>query len=392
MKDLHMILPTFAPDFSGVCSTLFEMEGMVVIHDAGGCTGTFTGYDEPRWFDEKSCVFTSNLDDVEAVFGTDNILLDKIFAADEFLNRRFIALLGSPSPMVLGTDLNALAKIIRQKTGKMCISFNTKGTVFYDEGISMALLELARNFLPSGRPQIIPNSVNLIGATPLDLTNRHNIDVIKELLEENGFFVCSTWAMGSTLDEISNSLSAQCNIVLTASALKTARYLEKVYGMPYLAGSFSGVKGVRECLRQLEALLKGKEYRKYRPPEETGGRTLIVGEQLLANGIRQSLELDFNIGGVDVATFFNADPQYMRPGDCKEMDEDELLRRIRSGIYNRIVGDGLYRLFDAGLPGCRFVEIPHIAVSSRLSWESSVCPFGKSMLELVTCGEEEFYG
>ena len=392
MKNFHMILPTFAPDYSGVCSVLFELEGMVVIHDAGGCTGTFTGYDEPRWFDEKSCIFTSNLDDVEAVFGTDDILLDKITSAQKFLDRRFIALLGSPSPMVLGTDIEALSKIIQQKTGKKCISFNTKGMAFYDEGVSMALLALAKNFLPLKRPQIIPHSVNLIGATPLDLANRHNVNAIRKFLEESGFPVCSTWAMGSTLDEISNSLGAECNIALTASALKTARYLEHTYGMPYLTGSFSGVKGAEEGLRKLEALLTGKRYLRYTPPEQTGKRTLIVGEQLLANGIRQALELDLNKGGIDVVSFFNADPRYMRPGDCGGIDEEELTQRVRSGVYDLVIGDGLCRLFDTEQKHCRFVDIPHVAVSSRLGWGSSACPFGESLLALMQGGNEELCG
>lgn len=391
MKDFHMILPTFAPDYSGVCSTLFELEGLVVIHDAGGCTGTFTGYDEPRWFDEKSCVFTSGLDDVEAVFGTDHILLEKILSAQEALNRRFIALLGSPSPMVLGTDLEALSKIIEQKTGKKCLRFDTKGTLFYDEGISMALLALAGNFLPAKRPPIIPHSVNLIGATPLDLTNRYNIGVIRKLLEENGYSVRSTWAMGSTLDEISDCLSAQCNIVLTASALKTARYLENTYGMPYLAGSFSGVKGAWECLRELDVLIDGKKHSKYTPPGQAGGRTLIVGEQLLANGIRQALELDLNMGGIDVSTFFHADPRYMRPGDRGGIGEDELSEQIGSGAYDLVIGDGLYRLFDAK-EKCRFVEVPHVAVSSRLGWESPACPYGEGLLGLVQHENEELCG
>lgn len=50
MRGFYSILPTLSPDFSGVCSTpSFELGGILAIHDAGGCTGTYTGYDEPRW-------------------------------------------------------------------------------------------------------------------------------------------------------------------------------------------------------------------------------------------------------------------------------------------------------------------------------------------------------
>ena len=88
MRGFYSILPTLSPDFSGVCSTLFELGGILAIHDAGGCTGTYTGYDEPRWFDQRSRVFTSNLDDAEAVFGDDSIFLNKLLSADEWLDSK----------------------------------------------------------------------------------------------------------------------------------------------------------------------------------------------------------------------------------------------------------------------------------------------------------------
>ena len=54
------LLP-LSPDYSGVAAALYEFGGMTVIHDASGCTGNYTGYDEPRWYDEKSMVYYSRL-------------------------------------------------------------------------------------------------------------------------------------------------------------------------------------------------------------------------------------------------------------------------------------------------------------------------------------------
>ena len=142
MRGFYSILPTLSPDFSGVCSTLFELGGILAIHDAGGCTGTYTGYDEPRWFDQRSRVFTSNLDDAEAVFGDDSIFLNKLLSADEWLDSKFFALLGSPSPAVLGTDYRALAKLVENRTGKKAMSFPTKGTDFTIAAFQLALFEV----------------------------------------------------------------------------------------------------------------------------------------------------------------------------------------------------------------------------------------------------------
>ena len=57
MRGLRKYLTPFAPDQSGAVSVLFELGGIVVICDAGGCTGNVCGFDEPRWFEQKSAIF-----------------------------------------------------------------------------------------------------------------------------------------------------------------------------------------------------------------------------------------------------------------------------------------------------------------------------------------------
>lgn len=385
MRGLYSVLPTLSPDFSGVCSTLFELGGIVVIHDAGGCTGTYTGYDEPRWFDQRSRIFTSNLDDAEAVFGDDSILLDKVLSADGCLDGAFFALLGSPSPAVLGTDYDALARLVSRRTGKKAMSFSTKGTECYDRGVAAALLGLARTFLPEHRPEIRPRAVNLLGATPLDLTHRRNVDAVREILEEAGFPVQSVWAMGSSLEEISGSLAAGCNIALTASAVPTCRWLEERHQMPWLPGSFSGTAPVRHFLERLEAVTSGRPLPAEAPEgaRANGPRALVVGEQLLSNGVRACLEQDLGFGEVDVCTLFGAEPAFQRPGDQDHISESDLEDRIRAGGYDLVVGDALLRELDCPDSARPFVELPHVAVSSRLGWTSRICPFGPGFLRLV---------
>ncbi|MCH3907872.1 MAG: hypothetical protein LKE28_06410 [Sphaerochaeta sp.] len=61
MSTLSILLPPCSPDYSGVASVLYELGGMVVLHDASGCTGNYLGYDEPRWIDTRSLVYCSGL-------------------------------------------------------------------------------------------------------------------------------------------------------------------------------------------------------------------------------------------------------------------------------------------------------------------------------------------
>ena len=56
MRGLRKYLTPFAPDQSGAVSVLYEFGGIIVICDAGGCTGNICGFDEPRWFESKSAL------------------------------------------------------------------------------------------------------------------------------------------------------------------------------------------------------------------------------------------------------------------------------------------------------------------------------------------------
>ena len=45
VKGLHKIIYPFAPDQSGAAAVLYEMGGMIIVVDAGGCAGNICGFD-----------------------------------------------------------------------------------------------------------------------------------------------------------------------------------------------------------------------------------------------------------------------------------------------------------------------------------------------------------
>ena len=63
------MISTYAADVSGVCSALYEMGGMTVMHDASGCNSTYHTHDEPRWYDSESLVFISGLSEMSIARG-----------------------------------------------------------------------------------------------------------------------------------------------------------------------------------------------------------------------------------------------------------------------------------------------------------------------------------
>ena len=116
-KQTQKILSTYTADVSGVCSALFELGGMTVMHDASGCNSTYNTHDEPRWYDSDSLVFLSGLTEMEAILGDDQRLSADIVAAARELQPRFIAIAGSPIPALTGCDLPAIAASIEAETG-----------------------------------------------------------------------------------------------------------------------------------------------------------------------------------------------------------------------------------------------------------------------------------
>ena len=260
MKQTARIISTYSADVMGVCSALFELGGMTVMHDASGCNSTYTTHDEPRWYDMDSMVYISGISEMEAIMGDDEKLISDIVDAAEKLKPAFIAIAGTPIPTMTGFDFEAVAAVIEQRTGIPSFGFPTTGMNTYIHGASMALAGIAERFVDepdandtgNGTLQMSPRQimsvvdsccrkpngipVNILGLTPLDFSINGQDDSIVQWLENEGFEVVSKWAMGSSLDEIGSSAKADVNLVVSAAGLGAAKVLYERFGMPYAIG------------------------------------------------------------------------------------------------------------------------------------------------------------
>ena len=122
MRKLHMrqsyrIIPIYTADVSGVCSALYELGGMTVMHDPSGCNSTYNTHDEIRWYEQDSMIYISGLTEIDAVMGNDEKMICDIEVAAEELKPKFIALAGSPIPYMNGTDFPAIARMLEQDLG-----------------------------------------------------------------------------------------------------------------------------------------------------------------------------------------------------------------------------------------------------------------------------------
>ena len=288
MKRTNRILPVYAADISGVCSALYELGGMTVMHDASGCNSTYTTHDEPRWYSMDSMVYISALSELEAVMGDDDKLVRDIVDAARNLHPRFICLGGTPIPMMMGTDFKGLARMIEKETGIPTFGIATNGMHSYVQGAGEALRRIAERFCPpadelgkmaaekglTGKRDwenpgfgSILLRVNILGATPLDFSLTGNVSGIRKFLSRHGMETVGCWAMESSLDDMCLAGLADVNLVVSAVGLPAAMELERKYGTPYVIGA---PIGRRTALRLASLLRLGAVTRK--------DQTLFCGE------------------------------------------------------------------------------------------------------------------
>ena len=391
MNKLCIKLPPLTPDYSGVCSALYELGGMSIIHDASGCTGTYVGFDEPRWFDCQKPVFCSGLRELDAVLGNDDKLIQKIIKAAEDVNPEFITVLGSPVPMVIGTDFEGIATEIEERTGKVCFGFDTNGLHFYDEGVSRAYLKLAKTYVldqvegsPIGKN---PKGINILGATPIDFSINSNVQDIKDYLQELGYEIVSCWSMGSSLEAIKKTATASVNLVVSVSGLAVAKYLKKKYDMPYVIGLPIGKTGEEQlALKLKDSLISAEEQQDIAESKEvvcTGRKVLVIGEQICANAIREVLRNEYDMQNVDVATFFTLNKEIATKNDIHIENECHIIKILREGGYDVVIGDPLIKQLLPKENHVYYINVPHAGVSSRLYWKQSAQLMGEKINDIL---------
>lgn len=241
MRQSYRMIPIYTADVSGVCSALYELGGMTVMHDPSGCNSTYNTHDEIRWYDQDSLIFISGLTEIDAIMGNDRKFIDDIKHAVRELHPKFLALAGSPIPFMNGTDFPAIARVIETETGIPAFSVPTNGMHDYIYGAGIALEQIARRFVKKPARQekeaVFSRSVNLLGVTPLDFGPQENIETLKENLKKYGWNILATWAMGDDLETLQKSGKADVNLVVSAVGLRAAKFLWETYKIPYVIGT-----------------------------------------------------------------------------------------------------------------------------------------------------------
>ena len=370
MRIVKRVLSTYSADNFGVCSALYELGGLVVMHDASGCNSTYNTHDEPRWYNMDSLVFISGLTEKNAIFGNDDKLIsDLVTAAHEF-HPRFIAVCGGPLPHIIGTDFRAVAKAVERQCGIPTFGFQTNGMDSYISGAGQALEALV-SMMPERKDDTNTGSakVNILGVTPLDFSMNGSVEELRKLLERKGFKVGSTWAMGDDLDHLLKSADASVNLVVSAVGLRAAAAMEKKFGIPYVVGLPAGKKVTERIvdeLRRKAACDRGHiEYaaEPQNPEQCQNADILIIGEPVQSLAIRETLSVSFGTEHTRIISPMHGLPKEIISLGCEKVELEDKLREACASSKH-VIADPLYARL---LPNERdkFIFLPHVAYSGR---------------------------
>ena len=330
MRGLRKYLTPFAPDQSGAVSVLYELGGIVVVCDAGGCTGNICGFDEPRWHTTRSAVFSAGLRDMDAILGRDDKLVAELADAAHKIDANFAAVVGTPVPSVIGTDYRALRRMAERKCELPVITVDTTGMELYDVGASKAYVELFDRFATE-RLDVKQRSVLYLGANPLDMS------------------VAVPQNMSLSFNDIVRASAAEKNVVMAPSGLLAAKLLQRRFGTPY---SFASLEELQKA-SLVQAL----------PPVE-GKRALVVDQQVAAAALREEL-LALGASKVVCATWFMQVDELTQEGDVRLREEDDFEELVYQGSFDVLVGDPTLWRIVPQFAGA-MVDVPQFPVSGKM--------------------------
>ena len=412
MKQVSVTLSTYTADVSGGCSALYELGGMVVIHDPSGCNSTYNTHDEPRWYEMDSLIFISGLSQMDAIMGNDDKFIHDIVRAAKELQPRFIALVRTPIPLMTGTDFEGISRVIEKQTGIPVFYFPTSGMHTYVKGAGMAMETIARELVPAGgesvkerkNKQENPLKINILGATPLDFSINSTLDSIKEFLSQH-FEIISTFAMGSSIEDIQRAGEADVNLVISSVGVLAAKVLEERFHTPYVIGTpiigfenvlaekliesawtkksqtayFSVLQKAHKkdtanftTMQNAEAVSNLKKIRSLTETIEknkVSGNVYIIGESVISQSLKAALALRYGIEATVICPL-ETEPEYTEKDVLLLSSEEDIKKAITDA--DTVIADPIYKTICS--EKVNFVAMPHEAYSGRI-YRKEVCDF-----------------
>jgi len=359
MKQTSRILSTYSADTFGVASSLFELGGMVIIHDASGCNSTYTTHDEPRWYDMDSMLFVSAISEIEAIMGDDNKLISDIEEEATRFHPRFIAIAGTPIPAMTGFDAQSVAMQIENDTGIPSFGFTTTGMKPYISGASTAFTELVKRFAKKDVPKE-HHVMNILGLTPLDFSTNGQCESLRRIFTENGWKVNCTLAMNTSWKSIENIGKAEINLVVSSTGRETGVYLREAFGTPFIEGVPYGKALTGKILENMDKISCHESDHAILFSPGKPSNNYIIGEEIASLSLAEALRLET---GMDFSVLCpTGEGELLRDSDRFTPYEEDITDALNGA--ETVISDPIYRnVLDDKV---HFIPLGHEAFSGRI--------------------------
>ncbi len=390
MRQVYHNLCTYSADLFGINSALYELGGLIVMHDASGCNSTYNTHDEPRWYTMDSMVYVSGLNEKDAILGNDQKIIDDICAVAEKEHPKFIVLSLSVLPAYMGTDVKGIMRLIEKRTGIPSFGFATNGMDTYVRGAGMAFRAIAERFCPAKEKNLSVHpgekdavSVNLLGVTPLDFSVNGNVEALEQTIIEMGFTIQSNWAMGCTLETLKKAPEADVNLVVSVTGLQAAEYFFETFGIPYVIGLPCGAKAIgamrEKILNAVRSKTCGSLFDTAPPVNSDDKQYRLIGEPVHCASIRYYLENELDTADVKILCPMEEDGGILRESDVHATGEEAIEAFLNSG--SAVIGDPVYRRVVK--PDITFIDDPHDAYSGRMYHDRGWVFTGRQIAETI---------
>ena len=326
-------------------------------------------------------VYCSGLRELDAVLGNDEKFIRNICEAAKEMHPNFIALVGSPVPMVIGTDLAGMAAWIEDETGIPAFGFSTTGLGLYPSGAFLAGKTLLQHAWKTANMQRMKEGMNILGDLPLDFAGTDFVERFRMLAQNQDIRIQASLFDRADMEQVSRVLFAGWNTAVSYSGALLGAWLWQTKKMPCITGfPMSAATAERWHSLAEEGQQRGG-ITAWGAQKELCGKEegiLILGDQMTANSLRA--EIFYATGKRScVGLPLGAQQESLGAGDLILKNEAQIQEAVNDPEITVVIGDPLYRQLLDVPQKKRFLPVLHYAVSSKVG--QNLCPGGGKTTE-----------
>ena len=195
--------------------------------------------------------FSTDMQEEQIIFGGEKKLKQAIQEAYDIFKPKAIAVFSTCPVGLIGDDVHAVTKEMREKLGINIFGFSCEGY----KGVSQSAgHHIANNGIFThviGKDDTIKE-----GKYRVNLLGEYNIGgdafVIEELFEKCGITLVSTFSGNSSIDHFANAHTADLNMIMCHRSINyVAEMMEIKYGIPWIKVNFIGADASAKSLRKI---------------------------------------------------------------------------------------------------------------------------------------------